>query len=309
MVVVSMTLLLLCLTSTEAISSQCARVAVLHFHCSGVDTNIMLRAEERMNEVIGEEESFELIPRIDVDEERLDERTGFLRDQELRKLMKELGASVVIEGSLERTETDRTNIEIRICSRSSSWRPPTVLSATEVAPEYAVPRTESLVRKFLQSYSSEQSMERFFQSALVPGLGQFREGYKTKAGFFFFGTTGLLVGSLLLPDGDPYEGDGAVEMRQFPGNITRWYIGDTPVTQEEAEIEIERRADAKSSRETAQRRKRYFVGAGLVLYAINLYDILKITRRYDTPRGNSFSFRLNPLSPKKFVCFDCSFNF
>ena len=304
-----MILISLCLTGAEAVSSHCDKIAVLSFHCSGVDTNLMLRAEERTKEIIGEEGSLELISEIDINGEFLDDQTGFLRSQELRKLMKELAASMIVEGYLEGTNAQRTNIQLRICARSSSWRPPTVLSATEVAPEYAVPRTESLVREFLRTYSSEQSMERFFQSALVPGLGQYREGYRSKAGFFFFGTTGFLLGSLLLSDGDPYVGQGSVEMRQYPGDLTRWYIGNTPVSQEEAEAEIKRRAEATSSRETAQRRKRFFVGAGLAIYAINLYDILKITKRYDTARGDHFTFRLNPLSPKKLVRLDCTFNF
>lgn len=294
--------------NSVAAAAESERIVVLPFRCSGIDESLTLRAEERTREIISEDESFQIIKINGSGEEFSESQSCFLESSELRTIMKNLGASIIVEGSLEQTENDKTNIEIRISARSSTWRPPTVLSATASAPEYTVPRTEALVRQFIDSYSEEQSMERFFQSALIPGLGQYREGHKSKAGFFFFGTTGCLFGSLLLPGGDSYTGHGTVEMRQYPGNVTRWYIGDTVVTPEEAAAEMKRRADAENSREKAQRRKRFLIGAGLALYAVNLYDILKITKRYDTTRGDYFSFKLNPFSPKKMVCLDCNFN-
>lgn len=284
------------------------RIAVLPFSSLDIDTRLSLRAEEQAKKIIANEETFELVPTIGIEEKLGVARADFLDNKELRLLMKELGAVIIVEGSLTKEEGDHINIRLRITPRSSAWRPPTVLSATAAAPEYVGPRTETLVRKFLHSYFDEQSMERFFQSALIPGLGQYREGYTSRAGLFFFGTVGLVLGSLLLPDGNPYVGNGTVEMKQFPGDFPRWYIDDTPVSPEDAEAEMQRRAEAEDSRTSAQRKKTFLFGAGVALYAFNLYDILKITRRYDRVQDRRFTFRLNPLDPQRAItlnyCFD-----
>jgi TolB-like protein len=285
-----------------------ARIAVLPFHGNGVDANLSFWAEERTKEIIEDDNAFELIPASEIKTQLGDNQDRFLGSRELRSLMNEVQASLIIEGSLERTAAQQTNIQIRISARSSSWRPPTTLSATGVSPEYALPRTEALVREFLRGYSGEQSMERFFQSALIPGLGQYKEGCKTKAGIFLLGTSGFLLGSSLLPDGDPYTGNGKVETRQFPGDPIRWYIGDRAVSQEEAMAEMKHRAEAAESRDDAQFTKRLFIGAGIALYAINLYDILKIIRRYDTDIGGNLSLKLNPLSSPKIISIACHFN-
>jgi len=281
---------------------------VLPFLCTGIDEDLTMDAMVRTMEVIAEDESFELIRLNGMEAELVGNQSSYLESSTIRTIMKEAGVTMVVEGALARSESDITNIELRISARTSTWRPPTVLTTTASGPDYAVARTEALVRKFMSSYFEEQSMERFFQSALLPGLGQFREGYQTKAGLFFFGTTGCFLGSFLLSNGDPYVGEGTVEMKTFPGNVTRWYIDGTIVSPEEAAVELQRRTEAENSRVKARKKKRFLIGAGLALYAVNLYDILKITRRYDSDRGDYFSFKVNPFSLKKMVCLDCGFN-
>jgi len=265
-------------------------------------------AERRAMEVIEEEDDFKVIRLNGMETELIGDGSSYLESNTIRTIMKEAGATMVVEGALARSESDITNIELRISARTSTWRPPTILTTTASGPDFAVSRTEALVRRFMNSYSDEQSMERFFQSALLPGLGQYQEGRKTRAGLFFLGTTGCLFGSLLLSDGDQYVGDGIVEMKNFPGNVTRWYIDGTIVSPEEAAEELQRRTEAENSRDKAQKKKRYLIGAGLALYAVNLYDILKITKRYDSTEGDYFSFKVNPFSPKKIVCVNCGFN-
>ena len=289
-------------------ASQSARIAILPFNGSDVDTGLSHAAEERAKKIILEEGSFEIVHMSDAASLLKTKRAPFLKREDLQELMKKYGAEMTVEGFLARIEEDEIDIQIQITARSSTWRPPTVLSATASAPEYVIPKVERLVRQFFNRYYDEQSMERFFQSALVPGFGQLREGYTSRGAFFFFGTVGLIAGSFLLSDGDPYDGQGTIEFKQGGDGSIRWFIGDTPVLPEVAEEELQRRADAEDSREKAERRKLFFLGAGIALYAVNLYDILKITKRYDKVEHNRFSFQLNPLSPERVIRIKCHFD-
>jgi len=307
-VVQSACLLLLSVAFAAAEMHQSVAIAVVPFRGTDVDTSLLRAAEERAKEIIAHEGPFDLVPALDIEERLSGLRASSLERDQFQLLMKELGASMIVESSMAKRDGDRIDIQIRISARSSTWRPPTVLSATASNPNYAIPQTERLVRQFINRYFDESSMERFFQSALVPGLGQYREGYRSKAWLFFFGTTGLFLGSVLLPDGDPYVGSGTVEARPSAGGSPRWFIGDTPVSPEEAQIEIERRAEAEDSRDRAHRNKLLVIGAGIAVYAANLYDILKITRRYDRVPGGHLSFEITPLRPKRLVSIECSFN-
>ncbi|UCE19025.1 MAG: hypothetical protein JSV84_01370 [Gemmatimonadota bacterium] len=293
---------------TAVAASQTVRIVVLPFVSAEVDPSLSSLAVERVKSVIVDEGPFQLVSFSNFDEIQTSAPNDFSQNGSLQQLMKKYDVDMAVEGLLERGESDGIRIQIRITTRSSSWRPPTTLSATASTPEYVIPRIENLIRQFLSRYYDEQSMERFFQSVLVPGFGQFREGYKSRAGFFFFGTIGLIAGSFLLSDGNPYDGQGSVEFKKGLNGSIHWYIGDTPVSAEDAEAELQRRADAEDSREKAERRKLFFMGAGIALYAINLYDILKITKRYDKLEGLSLSLHLNPFSPEKVMTINCYFD-
>jgi len=197
--------ILICLAIGSAAADQ-TRIAVLPFLANGLDPDISRQAGEKAREIITDEGSFALIPADEIDRCLGDGRTSFLKTDETRQIMRTLGVSLMIEGSIDEVQKDRTDIQLRISTRSSTWRPPTFLSAMDVASQHAVSRTESLVRQFLNAYAGEQSMERFFQSALIPGLGQYREGQKTKARVFFLGTVGCVASSFLPRTAIPIRG-------------------------------------------------------------------------------------------------------
>ena len=303
-------ILLLCplAAHTTVVTSQSARIAILPFTSLDIDTSLSSKAEKNVKNILVNEGSFQLVSVSHFEETQKAGQNEFFKNGTLQELMKKQEVDMMFEGVLKKAESGGVHIHIRITTKSSNWRPPTLLSTTASTPEYVIPRTESLIRQFLNRYYDEQSMERFFQSALVPGFGQFREGYVSRGGFFFFGTVGLIAGSFLLDDGDPYSGQGAVEFKQGIDGSIRWFIGDTPVSPEEAEAELQRRADAEDSREKARHRKLFLVGAGIALYAVNLYDILKITKRYDRVERRRLSLQLNPLSPISAITLTYNFN-
>lgn len=289
-------------------AADVTRIAVLPFLGNNLDGDIARQAGEKAREIISEDRSFALIPADEIDRWLAGGHTGFLQSDEIRKIMKELGASIMMEGSIGKAQTDRTDIQIRISTRSSTWRPPTSITAMDVASAHAVSRTESLVRQFLNDYAGEQSMERFFQSALIPGLGQYREGQNTKASIFFLGTVGCVATSFLLPDGDSYRGTGKVELKGFLSDPVRWYIGDKAVSYEEAQVELDKRAQAEDSRDEARFAKFIFRSAGLAMYVYNLYDIMKTARKYDPAKGSRFNWHLSPMSPERLVSVDWHLN-
>ena len=301
-------LLLVSVISKSVNASPSVRIAVLSFKSLDIDTSLSQAAEETAKRIMLNEGSFEFVHMPDGAIPFHPQKYNFLEREVLQDLMKKYGAEMTVEGLLRKSEEDQVEIQIQITARSSTWRPPTVLSAKASVPEYVNPRVERLIRQFLNRYYDEQSMERFFQSALVPGFGQFREGYTRRAGFFFFGTVGLVAGSFLLSDGDSYSGQGTVEFKKGADGSIRWLIGDTPVSPEEAEAELQRRTDAEDSREKAERRRLFLLGAGIALYAVNLYDILKITKRYDRVESSRFSLHLNPFYPEKAIRLNCSFD-